>query len=198
MSLYLDINAQKVCWRAANSFSHWRRRVSTCCIRNVFTLKYVPFWKGKAASGWRNCRNGRNSSCWDLTPLGVHPLMSLQTLFQRLLDQGRLVHVSGQSRGQNFHFTLYATKIFLGKRLCLQWLFGIEHEQPITFFFPFLLWKEKKDPEGNLKKGSEKPAKPGNGNGWLDTLGLLQAVLVQWDLLGCCFSGLGDTLEDDI
>lgn len=39
--------------------------------------------------------------------------------------------------------------------------------------------KIKNSPEGNLKKCSEKPVKPGNGNGWLDTLGLLQAALVQ-------------------
>lgn len=39
--------------------------------------------------------------------------------------------------------------------------------------------KTKNSPEGNLKKCSEKPVKPGNGNGWLDTLGLLQAALVQ-------------------
>lgn len=57
-----------------------RRWISTCCIRNVFTLKYVHVWKCKAPSGWRKCRNRRHSNCWDLAPLGAHPLISLQIL----------------------------------------------------------------------------------------------------------------------
>lgn len=120
--MYLGINAQQICWKANNLFLHWRSWVSTCCIRNMFTLKYVYVWKGKAPSEWRKCRSRRHSSCWDLTPLGAHPLMSLQTLSREWLGQGHLVLVSGHCWGQSFHFTLYTTKIFLGKTLCLQWL----------------------------------------------------------------------------
>lgn len=132
--------------------------------------------------------------------VGAHPSTSLHSLSGAA---GSLCPCLGTaSRAELIFFPLYTTNIVLEERLLLQHLFGDWTPAANNIFLSIIAVqkkkKKKKAPEGNLKKCSEKPGKAGSGNGWLDTVGLLQAALVQWDLLGCRFAGLGDTLQDDI